>query len=174
MYQNEIFVPIKGASNYEVSNLGRVKSLKRIVQHGNHTRTVKERILQPGFPGRVPYLQVVLRMDDGTRWSVLVHRLVALHHVTGYEPGMEVDHIDGNKTNNCADNLRWVTKSENAKSFWNNHGPIRKGQPKPIKVRVTPSTFWVGRQRSNRFTKHGARWGGSVSSLLWFYQAKIR
>lgn len=42
-----------------------------------------------------------------------VHRLVAMAFVKGMVSGKEVNHIDGNKRNNAASNLEWVTKSEN-------------------------------------------------------------
>lgn len=42
-----------------------------------------------------------------------VHRLVAYHFVDGYQDGLVVNHKDGNKLNNEADNLEWVTRSEN-------------------------------------------------------------
>ena len=42
-----------------------------------------------------------------------VHRLVALHFCEGYQDSLVVNHIDGNKLNNKAENLEWVTRSEN-------------------------------------------------------------
>ena len=44
-----------------------------------------------------------------------VHRAVASMFVPGYEPGLEIDHIDDDYLNNKASNLRWVTRSENMK-----------------------------------------------------------
>ena len=42
-----------------------------------------------------------------------VHRLVALAFVPGWREGLEVNHKNGDKTDNRADNLEWVTHSEN-------------------------------------------------------------
>lgn len=47
--------------------------------------------------------------------NVSIHRLVAFAFVAGYEDGLEVNHIDGNKHNNHSSNLEWVTKSQNHK-----------------------------------------------------------
>ena len=42
-----------------------------------------------------------------------IHRLVAQHFCEGYQKDLVVNHKDGNKLNNCANNLEWVTRSEN-------------------------------------------------------------
>lgn len=43
-----------------------------------------------------------------------IHRLVAQVHVPGYARGLVVNHKDGNKLNNSADNLEWITPRQNA------------------------------------------------------------
>lgn len=57
---------------------------------------------------RKGYLYVTVK---GRKYSV--HRLVALSYIPNPENKPEIDHIDGNPKNNCVDNLRWVTRSEN-------------------------------------------------------------
>lgn len=59
------------------------------------------------------YQQVGLRSDTGKVVNCYVHRLVAQAFVSGYSEGKHVNHIDGNKFNNCSSNLEWVTRSEN-------------------------------------------------------------
>lgn len=64
------------------------------------------------------YLSITLRSKrvtdrDLINYRAMVHRLIAITFVDGYEKGLVVDHIDRNKTNNHADNLRWVTFSAN-------------------------------------------------------------
>jgi len=55
---------------------------------------------------------------DGKRPKYFVHRFVALAFVPGYFEGATVNHKDGVKTNNRADNLEWVTLAENTAHQW--------------------------------------------------------
>ena len=58
------------------------------------------------------YLKVVL-YKDGIQKNHSIHRLLAIHFIENPDNKPEVDHWDGNKTNNKLNNLRWVTHSEN-------------------------------------------------------------
>ena len=89
---------------YEVSDLGRVKSL-------NYNHTGKERILKPYKNGN-GYLQVILR-KDGHRKQPLVHRLVAKAFIQNPNNLETVNHKDEVKTNNVASNLEWMTQGDN-------------------------------------------------------------
>lgn len=60
------------------------------------------------------YLKVSLANGDGTAEQVLVHRLVAKHYVPNPYDYPEVNHKDGDKTNNRATNLEWVSREGNA------------------------------------------------------------
>lgn len=92
---------------YSVSNLGRVASLNRVVVTSNkHTRVYKAKLLSPIM--RNPYLSVILCGNNRHR-QVSIHRLVAasfLPNPNGYNC---VDHLDTDKQNNKATNLRWCT-----------------------------------------------------------------
>lgn len=95
---NEIWKDIDGYNGlYQVSNLGRVKSLK----------LGKERFLKAGKNGS-GYLQIIL-CKEGKLKTCRVHRLVATAFVDNTEKLPCVNHKDENKTNNCADNLEWCT-----------------------------------------------------------------
>lgn len=58
------------------------------------------------------YLQLTLRRDN-QQIAARVHRLVAEAFLGGPHPGFDVNHIDGDKTNNCIENLEWCTRKEN-------------------------------------------------------------
>lgn len=110
---------IQGFSNYQVSNLGRVKSLSRIRAWKHHgksgTFTIKERILQPivrSYGKHLSYAQYGL-VQDGALKVFLGHRLVALAFIDNPLNKPQVNHIDGNGLNNIVSNLEWVTGREN-------------------------------------------------------------
>lgn len=113
----EIWKEIPGFPGYEVSNLGRVKSYKQY-------RAGKILTLHPARKG---YLQVRMQDIDGAQITKYIHRLVmiAFNPIEGAE-NLTVDHIDNNPTNNCLDNLRWMTAEENlaratAQDGWGQH-----------------------------------------------------
>lgn len=90
---------------YEVSNLGRVRSLPRY----SCKQRIKGRMLKPsGWP----YLHVTLHRD-GSYKNAMVHRLVAQAFLPNPDNLSEVDHIDHNRFNNSVDNLRWVDATTN-------------------------------------------------------------
>jgi hypothetical protein len=79
-------------------------------------RTYKDRFLSPAL-GENGYLRVAaLRLKNRPRFYV--HRLIALAWVDGYQEGFHVNHINGVKTDNRAENLEWVTSSANVKHAW--------------------------------------------------------
>ena len=95
--RTEEWRPVVGFSDYEVSDLGRVRSYKR----------VKVRILHPTYNGSGS-----MRVELAGK-KRLVHILV-LEAFVGLRPeGMECRHLDGDFTNNKVENLRWGTRSEN-------------------------------------------------------------
>lgn len=60
------------------------------------------------------YFSYNLTMPDGSKKRCFAHRLVALAFIPNDDKNKnQVNHIDGNKLNNCVDNLEWVTQSEN-------------------------------------------------------------
>ena len=111
--ENEIWKPIKDYEGlYEVSNLGRVKSLERKVAHPIvKEKTIKEKLLKYNTD-KNGYLYVTL-YKDGKSKSLKIHRLVAIAFISNPDNKPDIDHINTNKADNRVDNLRWVTKEEN-------------------------------------------------------------
>lgn len=98
---------------YQVSSNGRIKSLPRkIVRKNGQVAKVKETILKPGTD-RYGYSFVVL-CKNRTKRTTAIHRLVAAAFIPNPDNLPEIDHIDGDRANNHADNLRWNTRKQNA------------------------------------------------------------
>ena len=90
----------------------------------------RNRVLQ-GTVERNEYRTVYLTFN-GKQYNYLVHRLVAQAFCENPNDYNVVHHIDGNKLNNCANNLEWVTRSENDLHAYRNnlrhgHVPFHKG-----------------------------------------------
>lgn len=99
----EIWKPVLGFIGYEISNLGRIRSLPRKFQP-------KSYILKCN---KTPKGYISVALSGGNKETrKLVHRLV-LSSFTGDNKTLQVNHIDGNKTNNILSNLEWVTQSQN-------------------------------------------------------------
>ena len=94
---------------YEISNLGRVKSLIKY-------KGTDERILKP-LKNKKGYLQVILHKDKKIK-NYVIHRLVALHFIPNDDLSKtQVNHKDENKENNNVNNLEWCDVAYN-----NNYG----------------------------------------------------
>lgn len=107
---DEIFIDIKDYEGlYQISNLGRVKSLPKSDGNGN-----RERILVPEKDMRknTQYERVTLSKEGKTK-RFLVHRLVATTFIPNVENKPYINHIDNNGLNNSVDNLEWCTHTEN-------------------------------------------------------------
>ena len=105
----EVWKDVCGYSGfYQVSNLGRVRSVTRT---GTNGRIYDGKILSDcdnGYGYRVVYLKV-----NGKRTTHSVHRLVANAFLDNSDNKETVNHINGDKTDNCVTNLEWATYSEN-------------------------------------------------------------
>lgn len=96
-----------------MSNLGRVKSLKRVVTNNKHggIRVIKEKILKPNDNGH-GYKIISLRKPKH-RKNFYIHRLVATAFIPNPTQARYINHIDYNRENNKIDNLEWCTQKEN-------------------------------------------------------------
>ena len=95
-------------ANYEVSDKGNIKSV-------NYRGTDKSAIRKQSI-SKNGYMRVILS-DNGKNKTYFVHRLVAAAFIPNPDNLPEIDHIDGNRANNHADNLRWVTAKENSNNY---------------------------------------------------------
>lgn len=106
----EIWKPVEShGGRYEVSDLGRVRSLAQMTSDGRRLKTK----LMSARPQKSGHLSVSLTTDGACR-NALVHRLVLIAFVGPPPPGTHGLHRDGNPANNRLTNLRWGTPSENS------------------------------------------------------------
>ena len=109
--QPEIWLPVLGyEANYEVSNLGRVRSNDRVLElRSGVFMTMQGRVLKLATKGK-GYLYASLTKDLKQK-TLRVHRLVA---AAFWGPsGLQIDHLNGVKSDNRLCNIEYVTAYEN-------------------------------------------------------------
>jgi hypothetical protein len=130
---------------YEVTRDGRVFSLTNWRGLGR-----RELVQSPNDDG-YPSVRIVV---DGKRKHIAVHVLVALHHLPPRpSPDHEVRHLDGDKSNRCAENLAWGTARENAADR-ERHGRTSRGQSHSNSIRASNQAertraFWQRKQQES-------------------------
>lgn len=110
--QEEIWKDIPDFEGYyQVSNLGRIRSVERtILKSNNRIQVSKSKILKP-FDNGSGYLVVHLRREN-KRYVKYVHRLVCGTFLGKIE-GFDINHNNFDKKDNSADNLSVMTRKEN-------------------------------------------------------------
>ena len=114
----EIWKDVKGYEGYDqVSNMGRVKSLDRIIKDKNRNRfqKIKGKILK--FSDNGKGYKLVFLTKNNKRQNKYVHRLVAENFLENLDDLPEVNHKDLNKNNNTILNLEWVSMLENKRHY---------------------------------------------------------
>jgi hypothetical protein len=113
MFIMEIWKPVPGFSRYEVSSLGQIRSMSY-----QNMKIIKE--LKPA-PDNYGYLKTMLKRDDGKYCTIAIHRIIAITFL-GEKPSPlhQVNHKNGDKSNNSIDNLEYCTKIENIRHAWAN------------------------------------------------------
>ena len=152
--ETEIWRPIKGFPHLEMSNIGRIRDkftsniykdleIWKVIEYkdviknkymvstnGNVANIASAHILAQ-CPSEKGYLMVLLRTNTSRGCkSIKVHRIVATTFCEGQsEECCEVNHIDGNKNNNHAYNLEWISHLDNIRhAYKNNLVKIMRGE----------------------------------------------
>lgn len=116
---DEEWLPILGYENYLISNFGRVKTFVKHYQRFH--------LIRPAINCKTGYMYITL-FKNYKHHSLNLSRVVAHAFVQGCDDTHNtVNHIDGNKLNNRADNLEWVSQSENNEHAYHALGhPVNK------------------------------------------------
>tara|TARA_R110002110_G_scaffold20751_3_gene83572 strand:- start:1833 stop:2372 length:540 start_codon:yes stop_codon:yes gene_type:complete len=129
--KKELWKDIEGYDgNYQISNQGRVRSLRF-----NKTKILKLQVHQG-----TGYLKTGIYKGGKQKWY-RTHRLLAKAFLPDWNESLQVDHINGVKTENHVENLRMVTHQENSRSFL----PKRPGSTSQFRGvhRINPSKKWL-------------------------------
>lgn len=144
--KKEIWKDIPGYEGlYQVSNHGRIKSLKKFVKHPTGSvKILKSKILRLS---KIHGYEKVELWKNGKNKIFRVHRLVALVFIKNPNNLKEVNHKDGNKTNNHVSNLEWVNARENQTHSLNKKETSSKyigvTYKKGNKIKVWCSRLWL-------------------------------
>jgi hypothetical protein len=130
----EIFKDIPGwEGKYQVSNIGRIKSLPRMVVactgkvYNRKERILKQTTNEDGY-------KVVYLSKEGKDYTLGVHRAIALAFIANPENKPMVNHINANRADNWVDNLEWCTNAENIQHSFNLGISDNKGDKHPRRV----------------------------------------
>lgn len=122
----EFWKKIPNIDGYEASNIGRIKSINRVIPIINgriKSKTIPECILKPilleGYPS------VSIRVNGVVKLKK-IHRLVAETFIENPDNLPQINHKDGNKLNNSIVNLEWCTPKHNIKHAIENNLITRK------------------------------------------------
>lgn len=110
----------------------------------------KEQTYTTNFPerklsqcaGRHGYLEVAAS-QGGKRIKHLVHRLIGMAFVSGYDPVLTINHIDGNKLNNSVNNLEWVSLAKNTQLQWETGLVDLRGENSPAHKLTTKQVVYI-------------------------------
>ena len=154
----ETWKPIPGWEGfYEVSDMGAVRSLARRTSgpRGHYALTANMKLNPHNGYSRIQL------MRSGKRYSVFVHRLVLETFVGPRGEGQECRHLDGNRANNCLENLVWGTHQENGADRIR-HGTNMPGELNPRAILSESDVRQIISQRgvvpaSDLAAKYGVR-----------------
>lgn len=152
---SEVFRPVEGFEGiYEISNMGRVKSVCRI---SAADRVLPEKILKPGHT-TAGYPFVVLR-KGGKSYNKPIHRLVATAFIPNPNCYRVVNHKDRNRDNNTAENLEWCSQGYNISYSLNKLGMSHTHRGREVRVTVAGKELVFNSMTAcSRFLGYNKRW----------------
>ncbi len=128
---------------YEVSDLGRVRSLDRQAATWFGVRLAKGKVLKQKIQGKTGYPCVRLQVAaTGLNSHPCVHQLVADAFLQPKPQGAEVRHIDGGRSNPAVSNLEWGTHKQNMRDQYK-HGTRIASEWHPLSVLTAELVQWV-------------------------------
>ena len=143
---DEIWKDIPGYEGlYQVSSLGRVKSLDRNIKHAFGGYSKRKGMIKKPQVQKDGYVKIPL-CKDGVNKNFLIHRLVAMAFIPNTENKEYVDHINTIRNDNRVENLRWATEIENG----NNILTIKK-RSKMVKCITTGEIFKKVKEAAQKY-----------------------
>jgi hypothetical protein len=163
--------PVVGYEGYyEVSNAGEVRSVDRYVKHPHGGVMLRKSKTMKTNKNKYGYVDVRLG-KEGVEKAHLIHRLVAMAFLDNAEDKPQVNHKNGNKSDNRLENLEWATLSENRlhayrelkSDCWLRHVKgnifyVTNGQQtkRIVGDHVLPKGWWHGRHNGSRIESRSA------------------
>ena len=151
---------IKDFPDYEVSNMGRIRSKDRYRPYAHGLRLVKGQPLKTRPNAKRNGYVYVQLCDKSKHYACKLHRLVAEAFIPNPEGKPQVNHIDCDVTNNRVDNLEWVTAKEN--SHWTK---VCGRQAEPRARALIATNVETGEQLYYRSGKDAERHGHTRSAI---------
>ena len=160
---------IKGyEGRYQISTFGRVRSFI----NNSHQKYKTPKILQDSVNKGYHFVRL---QKNGQIKNKLVHRLVAEAFLPNPNSKLEVNHKDGNKSNNHVLNLEWATHSENVSHMYRKLGYKAKGGLKKKKTlcvetgTIYNSLMEAGRQTNTDYSLIGRVCRGEISQTKGYH-----
>ena len=151
----EIWKDIKGYENmYQISNMGRVRSLDRYIILSNNKKIFKKGQIRKISNNGNDYLFVQLGRGNSNR--KYIHRLIGENFMSNPDNKPCINHLDSNKNNNKIENLEYVSHTENLLYAYEKN----ERRSKPVRVRKNGVT------KEFKYSKDAAKWLGTTRSHL--------
>ena len=148
---------IPGYPGYEASSEGRIRSFR-----SGECKIIKQHSSQKG------YLRANLKHENGKSHCSSAHRFIAMAFIPNPDNLPEVNHKNGNKTDNRPENLEWVTSSQNHKHAYDVLGKQSgaKGKHFDRRAKFTPTEVRIIRQTSLGLSELADYFGVDQSTIF--------